>query len=148
MARARKRHRFLAFPLWRRALFDLVSSQASIHWFLQRSFVGEPNPELEEYAYATAHQPGADHAPLYFVSGMLFTPDARAVLYERLEIPVLVLYDQDAYVRFDTLDKVVAENDAWRAKRITPTSGLPHWEVLAETTAALDAFWAGVQESQ
>jgi pimeloyl-ACP methyl ester carboxylesterase len=147
MARARKRHRFLTFPLWRRALFDLISTRASIHWFLQRSFAGEANSELEEYSYATAHQPGADHAPLYFVSGLLFTPDARTVLYERLEIPVLVLYDQDAYVRFDTLDKLVAESDSWRSKRITPTAGLPHWEALAETTAALDAFWVGISDA-
>ena len=142
LTQAKRRHKVLAFPLWRRPLFDLIATRASIHWFLKRSFVGDPPSELEEYAYATAHQPGAEHAPLYFVSGLLFTPDAHVVLYDRLEIPALVVYDNDAYVRFDLLDKHIAENPNWRAKRIAPTLGLPHWEALAETTAALDMFWA------
>jgi len=144
--RAQNRHRLLAFPLWRRALFDLVATRASIRWFLQRSFVGEPPQSLEDYDFATAHQPGADHAPLYFISGLLFTPDARSVLYQRLEIPVLVLYDEDAYVSFDTLEMHVAQNDLWNAQRIAPTRGLPHWEALAETTAALNSFWAETVE--
>ena len=142
MMRAKRLHRLLAFPLWGRPLFDLLATRASIHWYLKKSFVGEPAQSMEEYAYATAHQPGAQHAPLYFVSGLLFTPDARTVLYERLEIPALVLYDRDAYVRFDMLDQHVEENELWRAVRIAPTLGLPQWEALAETTAALDAFWA------
>ena len=142
LARAQRIHTLLAFPLWRRALYDLIATRASIRWFLQKSFTGEPPQELVEYDYATAHQPGADHAPLYFVSGLLFTPDARTVLYTRVEIPALVLYDRDAYVRFDMLDKHLEEHRNWRARRIAPTLGLPHWEALAETTAALDAFWA------
>jgi pimeloyl-ACP methyl ester carboxylesterase len=146
LAQARRIHTVLAFPLWRRALFDLIATRASIQWFLQKSFVGEPPQELVDYAYAAVHQPGADHAPLYFVSGLLFTPDAYTVLYERIQIPALVLYDRDAYVRFDTLDKHVAAHPTWRAQRITPTLGLPHWEALAETTAALDAFWAQLED--
>ena len=58
-----------------------------------------------------------------------------------------VLYDNDAYVRFDTLDKHLQENTNWHAQRIAPTLGLPHWEALAETTAALDAFWAEIEET-
>ena len=144
--RAQNRHRLLAFPVWRRALFDLVATRASIRWFLQRSFVGEPPRSFQDYDFATAHQPGADHAPLYFVSGLLFTPNARTVLYQRLELPVLVLYDEDAYVSFDTLEMHVAQNNLWSARRIAPTRGLPHWEALAETTAALDSYWSEIVE--
>ncbi len=139
---AKRRHSVMAFPLWRRALHDLMATRASIHWFLKRSFVGDPASELEEYDYATSHQPGADHVPLYFVSGMLFTPDVRTVLYERLEMPVLALYDVDGYMRFDSLAQHITKNANWHEHRIAPTLGLPHWEALAETTAALDEFWA------
>ncbi|MEN8260543.1 MAG: alpha/beta hydrolase, partial [Pseudomonadota bacterium] len=92
MAKAHRLHKLLSFPLWRRPLFDLIATRPSIRWFLERSFVGDTPAELEAYDYATAHQPGADHAPLHFVSGLLFTPDALTVLYERLEIPSLALY--------------------------------------------------------
>ncbi len=138
---AQRLHAIMAFPLWSKAFYDLVATRVSIQWFLKKSFVGEPPQEFIDYGYVVSHQPGAEHVPLYFVSGMLFTPDARVVLYERLEVPVLVIYDEDAYVSFDTLDRHVHENGNWQAKRIAPTLGLPQWESLAETTAALDAFW-------
>ncbi len=99
---------------------------------------------MEEAAYAAAHQPGAEHAPFYFVSGLLFTSDAGEALYARLELPVLALYDRDAYVRFDALPGLLEERANWRAARIAPTLGLPHWEQKAATVAALDAFWADV----
>ena len=41
LARAQQIHTLLAFPLWRRALYDLIATRASIRWFLQKSFVGE-----------------------------------------------------------------------------------------------------------
>ena len=80
---------------------------------------------MVDYAYATSHQPGARYAPLYFVSGKLFTPDIRTSIYERLEQPVLALYDQAPNIRFDTLPDLVERRDTWSATRITPTRGLP-----------------------
>ena len=40
------------------------------------------------------------------------------------------------------LPELLQANDHCRAVRIAPTKGLPHWEKLPETTAALDEFWA------
>ena len=96
----------LANPLWGRALFDLIATRRSIEFFLKQSFVGPVPPALIDYAYATAHQPGAHYAPLRFISGLLFTRNARQELYERLTLPVLVVYDRDAFVRFDALPEV------------------------------------------
>jgi len=141
----RRLHARLASPLWGRALFDLLATRPSIRWFLQQSLVGKAPVEMVEYAYATAHQPGAEHAPLYFVSGLLFTPDARTALYARLDMPVLVVYDRDAYVRFDALPDHLKQHSNWRAARVAPSLGLPHWEHAAATTAAFDAFWAGIE---
>jgi pimeloyl-ACP methyl ester carboxylesterase len=97
-----------------------------------------------DYAYATAHQPGARHAPLYFLSGQLFTQRATEVLYARLRQPVLVLHDRDANLNFDLLPPFVADRGNWQVERIAPTLGIPHWEKPAETLAAMDRFWSGL----
>lgn len=139
-----KTYRFLSFPLWSQALYDALTTRAGIHFFLQMSFQGAVDYGLMEYDYKTSHQPGARYAPLYFVSGQLFTPDIRMAVYEVLETPTLVLYDDDAFVSFDTLPQVVERNHNWYAERIIPTKGLPHFEQMGQVAAALDAFWAGV----
>ncbi len=134
-------YQLFRFPLWSQAFYDLLASRRSIRYFLQRSFVGAPDRGLVAYAYATAHQPGARFAPLAFVSGRLFSPNIRESVYEQLPMPVLALYDQDAFVRFDTLPDVLARNPHWQAIRLAPSKGLPQFERLDETTRALDTFW-------
>lgn len=141
-------HSLFLFPLWSQAFYDALASRTSIRYFLKMSFVGEPDRELVDYAYATAHQPGARFAPFAFVSGQLFSPDIRESVYERLAIPVLTLYDQDAFVRFDTLPAVLERNPNWRATRLIPSRGLPQFERRDDTTRALDAFWQSVEASQ
>lgn len=140
-------HDLLSFPLWRRPLFDLIASRVSIRYFLGRSFVGAAPDAFVDYAYDTAHQPGAEHAPLYFLSGKLFTPDPRSRLYAQVEHPALVLYDRDPYVAFDQLPAFVASQPNWQAERIAPSRGLPHFEELDRVTDALDAFWQGLEPS-
>ncbi len=132
------------FPLWSQAFYDLLASRPSIRYFLKMSFVGEPDGGLLDYAYATAHQPGARFAPLAFVSGQLFSPDIREAVYEQLTIPVLAIYDRDAFVRFDTLPHVLERNPNWRTTRLIPSKGLPQFERLDETAAALVSFWQEV----
>ncbi|MGZ3638888.1 MAG: alpha/beta fold hydrolase [Ktedonobacterales bacterium] len=141
-------HRLFLFPLWSQALYDLLASRPSIRYFLKKSFVGEPDRELAAYDYATAHQPGARFAPFTFVSGQLFSPDIRESVYERLSVPVLVLYDQDGFVRFDALPAVLERNPNWRAIRIVPSKGLPQFERPEDTTQALDTFWQAVEAGQ
>lgn len=135
-----------SFPLWGRAFYDLIATRRSIRLFLRQSFVGMVDLGLMAYAYATAHQPGAHYAPLYFVSGKLFTRDIRANYYERLSMPVLVIYDHDPYVRFDALPSVLQRRNNWRAARIMPTLGLPQFERTADTVRALDIFWKELPE--
>jgi pimeloyl-ACP methyl ester carboxylesterase len=144
-AKGRTVHGLLSFPIWRRPLFDLIATRRSIRFFLKQSFVGPVTPGFVDYAYATAHQPGAEHAPLYFLSGLLFTPNVRTQVYQNVETPTLVLHDEDAYVTFEQLPDLLEKNSNWRTERITPTRGLPHFEKLPETTQALDDFWADLQ---
>ena len=136
----------LAFRLWSRPFYDLLTTRQSLQWFLQKSFLGAIPDGMINYAFSTSHQPGAEHAPLYFVAGKLFTPNAFDRIYRHVNTPTLVLYDRDAYVRFDRLPELLAANQAWQAQRISPTLGLPQWEKPEATVAALEEFWAKVQE--
>lgn len=73
---------------WSRPMYRLLTSRRSIRYFLQRTY-GAPDIDegLQEYAYLTARQEGAHHAPYAFLSGRLFSADIRTV-YERLDLPV------------------------------------------------------------
>ncbi len=137
----------LSFPLWRRPLFDLIAARRSIAFFLRQSFVGPVTPGFVDYAYLTAHQPGAENVPLYFLSGSLFTRDAANTLYANVHTPTLVVYDQDAFVSFDGLPSVLGQNEQWQAVRLAPSRGLPHFERLDEVTAALERFWRELDRS-
>lgn len=132
----------IGFGLWGPALFDALTTPGSIRLFLGRNFAGEPAAFFLDYAYKTAHQPGAERAPLYFVSGQLFTGDIRTAVYARLQTPALVIYDRDPNVTFDGLPLVMAANAHWRESRVGPSLGLPHWDNLAGTIVALDTFWS------
>lgn len=132
----------LAVPLWNRPLFDLVASRPSIQFYLNKSFEGLVPEHFVDYAYTTAHQPGAQFAPTYFLSGKLFTQDVRDIVYKALDIPVLVLYDRDPYSNFDMLPLLLKEKENWEGARISPTKGLPHWEQPEKTFTALESFWS------
>ncbi|MGE5138605.1 MAG: alpha/beta fold hydrolase [Rudaea sp.] len=133
----------LSFPLWGRPLYDLIATRPSIQYFLSQSFEGPVDPAMIDYAYATSHQPGAQYAPLYFVSGRLFTPGVRTRVYDALSLPVMVLFDRDAFVSFALLPEFIAAHRNWESKRIYPTRGLPHFERLGEVAENLGRFWKG-----
>jgi pimeloyl-ACP methyl ester carboxylesterase len=138
-------YRAFSFPLWSQALYDLIATPVSIRYFLKGSFEGKIDPGLLKYAYFTAHQPGAKNAPLYFISGKLFSADIFEAIYSKLTMPVLVIYDRDAFVKFDRLPELTTPEHAnWHATRIVPTKGLPQFERLADTVAALDGFWSEI----
>ena len=134
-------------PLWARAFYDLIATSASIHYFLKDSFVGEVPEELETYSYLSSHQPGAEHAPLYFISGKLFTPEVRRKVYARLNVPTLVLFDEDGFVSFEKLPALLSKNPKIRASRLAPSKGLPQFEMPERTVQVLDGFWQGFEGS-
>ena len=135
-------HGVISLPGLGAGAYALLTTTPSIRYFLGKSFVGPVPPAMVDYAYATTHQPGARFAPLYFLAGQLFTKDAPNQIYGRVQQPVLVLYDQDPNIDFDHLAPFLAGRANWQAQRIGPTLGVPHWEKSAETTAAMDKFWA------
>lgn len=141
--RSKMLYALFASPLWAQAFFDLIATRASIRYFLAKSFTGPLPDTMVEYAYRSAHQPGAKNVPLHFLSGKLFTPGVRQQVYQRLTIPGLVIYDHDPFTQFDRLPDLLGNSIHWKAVRIIPTCGLAHWEQLPQTSAALDNFWAG-----
>jgi pimeloyl-ACP methyl ester carboxylesterase len=134
-------HALFAFPIWARPFYDLIATRSSIEFFLKQSFIGPLPQDLVDYDYAASHQPGAENAPLYFISGMLFTPTICQSVYERLQIPTLVIYDRDNFTSFEMLPDLLARNNAWQAVRLVPTLGLPQFERLNDTAEVLDRFW-------
>jgi len=134
----------LSIAWWNRPIYDLISCRPSIQFFLNKSFEGLVPDQLVDYAYQTAHQPGAQYAPTFFLSGKLFTPAVRETVYRTLQLPVLVLYDRDPYTNFEMLPMVLRERENWQGVRISPTKGLPHWEKPEPTFNAIKSFWEGV----
>ena len=124
-----------------RPLFTLLTSKPSIRWFLGQAFVGATPEHMVRYALETASQPGAHHAPLKFLTFSLFTEQAVSRLYSRLKLPCLVLYDRDPNIGFERLSELTDVHSQWAAKQLSPSLGLPHWELTAETIEALEDFW-------
>lgn len=127
------------FPLWRRAFYDALTSRPSIRYFLKKTW-GSTNIDegMVDYDYLTTHQPGAEIAPYYFVSGFLFSADIRR-LYDRLLQPVFMAHG----VRGDFQDysgkQAVERRDNWTI-RVFQTGALPHFEVPDEFVREYDDF--------
>ena len=60
----------------------------------------------------------------------------------------MVIYDQDAYTRFDALPSMGFYYRNWHTQRVSTTRGLPHFERLGETVQALDGFWRDTAREQ
>ena len=134
----------LTNPIWSQATFDLMSVRRSVAHLYRLYFVDPVPSDVVDYAYATAHQPGAKNVPLAAVSGRLSTVDVRARFYNRIQVPTMVLFDRDPFARFDMLPYLLGSNPLWQEARIVPSLGMPHFEKLPETVNALDGFWDGL----
>lgn len=131
-------------PLVGPALFGALASRVSIRFFLEKTFGATKIDEgLLDYAYATAHQPGAEHAPYCFIAGHLFPTDST-LLYDRLRLPVWMIHGQ----RGDFVDYRLAPRFAdrrnWRIDTV-PTGALPQFERLRAVTACYDSFLGAIR---
>jgi pimeloyl-ACP methyl ester carboxylesterase len=132
-------HRVVAARAWRRALFGALTRRGTIRYFLQRTYGAKQVDEgMVDYDWLTTHQPGAEHAPLYFLSGFLFGADVGR-LYRRLTQPVWMSHG----VRGDFVDyrheAEFAGNARWRLD-VFPTGALPHFEQADEFARRYRAF--------
>lgn len=136
--------RFLELRALSRPLYQLLVRQRSIRYFLARTN-GRPevDPGLVEYAHLTSHQPGAEHAPLAFLSGRLFSADIRSV-YERLALPVWVAHGTHGDFRDFSGVGGLHEHPRWRFLSFD-TGAMPHFEQPDRFLEALQVFLAGLE---
>lgn len=126
-------------PGWGGALFRGLTKPGVVRYFLRRTWGGEGiDEEMARYAVLTAREPGAEYAPLRFLSGYLFSADIHAV-YDRLAMPVWASHG----VRGDFTDyrqkSLYESRGNWRFT-VFPTGALPFFEVRDEFMAQYDAF--------
>jgi len=140
-------HSFFENPLWSETIFGLLTARPVIGWFLKKTF-GSSNIDrgLLDYDYLTTHQPGAQHAPYYFVSGYLFSQDAPW-LYQHMKMPVWMSHG----VRGDFVDygnkTLVAGLPNWSIT-VYQTGAMPHFELPDAFARDYDAFFAGLPASR
>lgn len=131
----------LNISLWRRGFFQMLTAKPVIQKFLEKAFGSKMIDEgMLDYDYQTTHQPGACHAPYYFVSGYLFSTDILRV-YEALRLPVWMAHG----VRGDFTDyrhkSRVAGRPNWTIVKFD-TGAMPQFEVLGEVARSYDQFLA------
>jgi pimeloyl-ACP methyl ester carboxylesterase len=132
-------HAFLTRPLWRRRLFDLLTSRRSIRFFLCKTWGNKHiDEEMFEYAWRTARAPGAEHAPFCFLSGFLFSADIGRV-YESLRMPVWMVHGTRGDFVDYRLKDVLALSSRWSFE-VMQTGALPYFEQPQAFLAAWEQF--------
>ena len=129
-------------PGWGGALFRALTRPGVIRYFLRRTWGSRAiDEELWHYDVLTTRCPGAEHAPLHFLSGSLFSADISNI-YEQLALPVWMSHG----VRGDFTDyrgkSRVETRPNWRCT-VFETGAMPFFEVEAKFSATYDAFLAG-----
>jgi pimeloyl-ACP methyl ester carboxylesterase len=122
-------------PGWGRILFKGLTRPGVIRYFLNKTWGSSAIDEtMLEYAVWTTRQPGAEHAPLCFLSAQMFSADVTNV-YDRLHLPVWMSHG----VRGDFVDYRGKERyigrDNWRFT-VFDSGALPYFEhpqVFGET---------------
>lgn len=138
--------RLLSNPRWSEGLFRQLTRPGVIRYFLEKTW-GSPNIDeaLYDYDLITTKQPGARHAPLYFLSAYLFSADITRV-YEQLQQPVWMVHG----VRGDFTDyrykQAFMGRPNWNIT-VMPTGALPYFEMPAEFALEYEAFLSEIGAS-
>ncbi|MDF3812973.1 MULTISPECIES: alpha/beta hydrolase [Rhodopseudomonas] len=129
----------LNWSVWDRGIFRLLTMRPVIRKFLEKAWGSKNIDEaLLAYDYETGQQPGARHAPYYFVAGYLFSTDALRV-YESLQLPVWMAHGvRGDFVDYHHKDRV-ANRANWHIEQFE-TGAFPHFEVLDQVTRSYDSF--------
>jgi pimeloyl-ACP methyl ester carboxylesterase len=132
--------RLLSRESWVQGVYRTLTRPGVIRYFLERTWGRAGIDEtLYRYCVLTTRQPGARYAPLYFLSGHLFSADVNA-LYEALNCPVWVSMatrgDFTDYRGRDTVE----DRPQWHFHRIEG-GALPYFEDKERFLGLLDPFW-------
>jgi pimeloyl-ACP methyl ester carboxylesterase len=132
--------RIIRGPGWGGWLFRQLTRPSVIRYFLQRTWGSRAIDEtLWAYDVQSTRAPGAEHAPLAFLSGGLFSADIHTV-YEAVSVPVQVLHG----TRGDFTDyralPLPGCHSAWTIQVMEHCGAMPHFERLDEVMTA----WRGL----
>jgi pimeloyl-ACP methyl ester carboxylesterase len=128
-------------PGWGGALFRLLTRPAVIRYFLRRTWGGAQIDErLRRYNVLTARQPGAEYAPLYFLSGSLFSGDIDRI-YEQLAHPVWMSRGTRGDFAKYRQEPIVRARRNWRFSAFE-SGALPFFELPEQFCSAYDEFLA------
>ena len=133
-------HRVVSHPVWAQGLFDALTRPGVVRYFLKRTW-GAPQVDeaLWRYCVQTARQPGARHAPLYFLAAHLFSADVTTV-YEALACPVwMSMATRGDFTDYRGRD-TVQDRANWHIHRVEG-GALPYFEDMRQFAALLDPFW-------
>lgn len=134
-------YRAASNPAWSSGLFNTLTRPGVVRYFLQRTFGRKQVDEnLWRYCVLSARQPGAKHAPLYFLSAFLFAADINT-LYEKLACPVWVsMATRGDFTNYKGRS-TVEQRANWQLV-VMPGGALPYYEDLAAFTTQIDPFLA------
>jgi pimeloyl-ACP methyl ester carboxylesterase len=133
----------IAAPALRHRVYGLLTRRGVIRYFLARTW-GSPaiDEGLLDYDCVLVRLPGALHAPLFFLSGFLFSGDSGS-LYRALSMPVWVAHGvRGDFTNYSGL-RNFADRPNWTVV-VLPTGALPHFEVPGEFMRRYDAWSAGL----
>ncbi|MFK8051773.1 MAG: alpha/beta fold hydrolase [Woeseiaceae bacterium] len=132
-------YKALTVPLWRQGLYRLLVKPSVIRYFLKRTWGSDDYDEsLAVYDEATTKQPGAEYAPLAFLSARLFSKDIRNV-YEQLTLPVWVPHATRGDFKDFSETDWAREKGNWTFQAME-SGALPFFELPDEFFTSFDGF--------
>ena len=126
-------------PGWGPAIFRFLTRPSMISRFLRGTW-GSKNIDawLWQYDTLTTRQPGAAFAPLYFVSGQLFSADIHTV-YEQLTLPIWASHGVRGNFTDYRQERIVRSRTNWRFS-VFPTGAFPHFEICQAFCREYETF--------
>ena len=124
---------------WGGPLFRGLTRPGVVRYFLARTWGSKAIDEaLWAYDLLTTRQPGAEYAPLAFLSAGLFSADIHT-LYEQLSLPVWVTMATKGDFTDYRGKAIVEGRPNWRFSRVEG-GAMPYFEAPEAFAAAYDDF--------
>ena len=131
--------RMLRGPGWGRILFKGLTRPGVIRFFLQKTWGSRQiDNDLWAHAVRTSSIDGAEHAPLHFISGYLFSNDIDNI-YDQLRLPIWMTHGTRGDFTDYRKKSRLSTHANWRVS-VFSTGALPHFEMLERFCEEYDRF--------
>jgi len=131
--------------VWRQSLFSLLTKRPVMKFFLQKVWGSRKiDLDLLDYDIFITRQPGAELAPLWFLSFYLFSNDVTRI-YEALDLPVWVAHGtRGDFTDYSGLNLFKGKAN-WDVA-VFPTGAFPHFEMIDQFAERYDTFISKTRE--